>query len=58
MKVKDVGATVLVSIKDFDCKRNSFCKLFMDVYGDAENFCNVWFQKRTEGRSEEGTQKK
>ena len=57
MKVKDVGATVLVSIKNFDCKRNSFCKLFMDACGDAENFCNVWFQKRTEGRGEEGMHK-
>ena len=46
-----------VNVKEFDCKINSFCKLFVDVCGDAESFCNVWFQKRTEGRSEEGKQK-
>jgi hypothetical protein len=29
----------------------------VDVCGDAESFCSVWFQKRTERRSEEGMQK-
>lgn len=56
MKVKDAGATVLVNIQDFDYKRKSFRKLFVGACGDAESFCNVWFQKRTEGRSEEGMQ--
>ena len=53
MKVKD-GATVQVNVRNFDCMKNSFCKLFLDVCKDPESFCNVWFQKRTEGRSEEG----
>ena len=30
-------------MKEFDCKRNWFSKVFVDVCGDAESFCIVWF---------------